>query len=689
MKRRIKESPVQEIDAKRVSFSVSDGIPQPEAFADDIEAYSRHVWVYACANLIANAFSTIDFLPYAKAEDGSWSVAETHPFFKLLQNPNPYMSGIELRRIMSLSSKLTGNAYIVTLPKGDLKKDTARQEVLELWPLPPQFVRPITSSEKFIEGYVYDVLGQKKTFSTNRIIHFRDANPGNLQYGQGSVTAAKNSITSDLMADAWNRYFFANNGRPDAILESDSGITQEEQKRITEGWQKLYAGATKRGKVAVLGGGLKYKESNRAHKDMDFVALRKMLREEILASFGVPQSMVGILDQANYSNMKEQTKVFWNQTMIPEIRKFEAVLTNRAKMLTGIENVIIQADLSKVEALREDENAKATLAKLYVDMGIPLGQVVEALDLPFEVADDEGAGDGEGDDEPKTPAAGAPEAEDDPKEGDEPGEKAVKGLDDPRTVLWKRFDAGLRDHEDGLQLRVRDVFRGQKARVIAAIKARADELFHVKHSGATKAFEDNLLNWDNERKLFAKKVKPGMKNAYLDFAARTARKLGAGADFKLSEAAAENWIEAKVFKLVQGATAYTKEQISDAVREAVEEVVAEGLSAGDAINTVVDKIDDVYRFAMEGRAERIARTEIVSASNAGSVQAAKQLGAEKKEWLTSRDNKVRDLHDGMDGQQVSMESTFEDEEGNKLAFPGDPSAPGGSVINCRCTVVFD
>jgi hypothetical protein len=98
--------------------------------------------------------------------------------------------------------------------------------------------------------------------------------------------------------------------------------------------------------------------------------------------------MVGILDQANYSNMKEQTKVFWTQTMIPEIRKFESIMTMRAAQITGDDKTIIQADLSKVEALREDEAARAATAQIYVNMGVPLWPSGRGLDLPFEIAEE-------------------------------------------------------------------------------------------------------------------------------------------------------------------------------------------------------------------------------------------------------------------------------------------------------------
>jgi len=60
---------------------------------------------------------------------------------------------------------------------------------------------------------------------------------------------------------------------------------------------------------------------------------------------------------------------------------------------------------------------------------------------------------------------------------------------------------------------------------------------------------------------------------------------------------------------------------------------------------------------------------------------------EKKEWLASKDEKVRDSHVSTDGQVVDINESFTTGDGNKLMQPGDYSAPASDIINCRCTVL--
>jgi HK97 family phage portal protein len=674
MPTRKKEFPAQKIEIEAAGVISSDlGIQTPEPFENLIEAFGVHTWVYSCANLIANAFSMIEFLPYIESNDGSWEVNEKHPFFKILSKPNPSMSGMEFRRILSLSSKLTGNAFIICEPD-------ATRTPLELWPLQPHKVTVKSDSKNFVSGYVYSVNGHSQDFSAERIIHIREATPTNLQYGQGSLTAVKNAVTADLFADAWNRYFFANSTRPDAILESPTALSSEDQKRALAAWKKAYEGPKNRGKIAVLGG-LKYIEVNRLHKDMEFVNLRKMLREEVLAAFGVPQSMVGILDQANYSNMKEQTKVFWTQTMIPEIRKFESIMTLRATQITGDDKTIIQADLSKVEALREDEASRASVAQIYVNMGVPLGQVVDALDLPFEIAED---------------AATKPDATDQPVDDgkDEPKKSVTtKGLE-PESVNdlhWKKFDRDFTPFEQAMKSTMRAYFKGQKNRVMAKFDALAGQII-PKNMKNVKVQGDeigSIFDFDKEKELLARAAEPKIMDVYVSFGKRQANKMNPGIPYAINSSAAGVWVERKRLKLAQEVSLYTREKLSDAVVESVSDAVATGLSQSETIDLIKNRIDEIYSFANETRSENIATTEMLGSAHAGSFQAASDLGAERKTWITARDNRVRETHMEMEGKETGLKEPFMVGEGVRLQWPGDPSGPPEEICRCRCDCLFE
>jgi hypothetical protein len=76
---------------------------------------------------------------------------------------------------------------------------------------------------------------------------------------------------------------------------------------------------------------------------------------------------------------------------------------------------------------------------------------------------------------------------------------------------------------------------------------------------------------------------------------------------------------------------------------------------------------------------------VVNATRNGALQAAGRLGSwTTKVWRTRLDSRVRDAHRAMEGQSVLIGQPFHAPGGVTLMFPGDPTAPIGMIINCRC-----
>jgi uncharacterized protein with gpF-like domain len=55
-------------------------------------------------------------------------------------------------------------------------------------------------------------------------------------------------------------------------------------------------------------------------------------------------------------------------------------------------------------------------------------------------------------------------------------------------------------------------------------------------------------------------------------------------------------------------------------------------------------------------------------------------GAQQHEWLSSRDDRVRDTHKDLDGAVVNVGDEF----ANGVRYPQDPEGEPEEVINCRC-----
>lgn len=96
-----------------------------------------------------------------------------------------------------------------------------------------------------------------------------------------------------------------------------------------------------------------------------------------------------------------------------------------------------------------------------------------------------------------------------------------------------------------------------------------------------------------------------------------------------------------------------------------------------------DALIDMNKY----EAERIARTEVIGASNMGSYDGANDSGVDcQKFWITSGLPGIRESHLEYQGMG-DVEMDYEYNTG--LKFPGDPECDDASdVINCRCTIGY-
>jgi len=99
---------------------------------------------------------------------------------------------------------------------------------------------------------------------------------------------------------------------------------------------------------------------------------------------------------------------------------------------------------------------------------------------------------------------------------------------------------------------------------------------------------------------------------------------------------------------------------------------------------------------LELRGSVIARTEALQGFNAAQDEALRQavdqgLVQEQnivKVWVTASDSRVRDTHDGMNGDRRPLGQPFETDDGQRLMYPGDRSlgASAANIIQCRCAI---
>ncbi len=124
--------------------------------------------------------------------------------------------------------------------------------------------------------------------------------------------------------------------------------------------------------------------------------------------------------------------------------------------------------------------------------------------------------------------------------------------------------------------------------------------------------------------------------------------------------------------------------INQHTADVIKRELTDALQNVESIQEIRDRLTAKYAEMSEGRAENIARTEVLNASSSAELEGYKQMGVERKEWIAELDDRTRDTHAEADGQVVGIEEPFV-VGASLMEAPGLGDDPG-EVCNCRCTV---
>ena len=131
------------------------------------------------------------------------------------------------------------------------------------------------------------------------------------------------------------------------------------------------------------------------------------------------------------------------------------------------------------------------------------------------------------------------------------------------------------------------------------------------------------------------------------------------------------------------------DQISESTGRSIKKAITRDLRAGLSVEEIAENVERLGIFN-PSRSMRIARTESARAVNDAASQAYRQAKADldidiQKQWLSSRDDKVREAHQILDGQIVGVDENFtvDGEEAQSIADFGSSYLD----VNCRCTII--
>ena len=644
--------------------------------------YAQHPTIYAAISAISQSVSALP-LEMFPADDAEREEPITDSIvLKLLENPSPDMDLPMLLEGTIDFMKLYGDAFWIL--DGMARREPGGPKFptrIDLWD--PQRVRAVTEKGRLVAWEFQD---HEDTFrvAAESVIQFKHFNPYDPIRGLAPLAAAMTVASGGYKALQYQESFFENNAIPSGILapKGEGQIIQAEAMlRLRDEWEARHMGTGKHGRVGALNAQVEFIEMGQNSKDMGFEGWLDAASEFILMVFKVPPSVAGLQKDANYNAAVQQAKQFWFNHL-PLVHYFERRVLHRLCKQYGIAEVPYFKTES-IKAMTEDQESVSNIARNYANMAVPFEQINDRLELgfdtnypaaktpwiPFSMVD--GNKQAEVD-----PAAAKPDGQqnqpgDESTVADDPtqGKSVEKSVEFMRSLSWRTLISKVRDEEEAYARAVRQHMFHLRNEVMKALRTSK-----AMKAGPTFNVESVMFDEEKAAKDIERKVEAIHKSAIKKGAETVARELHLNVDFDFLSPEVSRFLNEKMFEIA--------DVVDGPLADSLRLQLNEGIAAGESIDKIADRVAEVFNV-QRSRAMRIARTEVAESFNGGRFATMKEAGVEKIEWLSARDNRVRDSHQDVDGEVITLGAKFS----NGLLYPLDPSGPPEEIVNCRCVSV--
>lgn len=299
-------------------------------FQSFIDVGCKKVWAsFRACHLVASTLVSAQMRIALKAADGSMTNIEspTDPASMLLATPNPFDSWEDMIYMWTFHTKLCGTAYWM--------KDAVngKGQPLALYPLLPQYVAAIPDPKLKVKSWEYKVNGTVIVIPPESMIQFRRPHPNNLIMGLGDVEAGQDTISGYIDRNALDEKFLANGAQPSGVLTKKEATEDEgEWQAFREKWQASYEGTANAGKTAFLNGDWSYHKLGLTMQEMQAIERERWTVEQIFLIHGVPLSVAGLKDAANYATARQDAISFRQNECVPLLD----LLVGRLNMVGGL-----------------------------------------------------------------------------------------------------------------------------------------------------------------------------------------------------------------------------------------------------------------------------------------------------------------------------------------------------------------
>jgi HK97 family phage portal protein len=331
------------------SSDIAGSVNLGDAFATYGEIYRTQPNVRIPVDFLSRNIAQLGLHTFRRVSDTDRVRLFDHQLSRWLKRPNPATTRYRLIESTVSDLAIYLNAFWLKLRYRDVDRTTQ----IGLVRLPPE---QMTVSGGILPSLFTWTLedGTEKDYSPADVVHFSGYNPDNPLIGLSGMETLRRVLAEAHAAGAYRESFWRNSTRFEGVIERPNmpagkkDWNPDQRRQFRDGVRAFRQGGAKAGEMLVLEDGMQYKSISGDSVKNQYVEGLKLTREICAAAFHIPLPMVGILEHATFSNIKEQHKHLYQDCLGPWLVMIEEELERQLLTeATDQENVYLEFNIAE------------------------------------------------------------------------------------------------------------------------------------------------------------------------------------------------------------------------------------------------------------------------------------------------------------------------------------------------------
>lgn len=263
--------------------------------------------VRICVEFLARNYAQIPMHTFRRVSDTDRVRLADHDVARWLGHPNPATT--EYRLMESLMGDMGVYFKAALLKVRYVAAD--RRNGIGLVRIPPEQIRAEPQGKLLPEYFVWtDVTGRSREFPLSEIVYFNGYNPCHPFEGLSPMETLRGILAEEAAAAAYREQFWRRGARLPGVVTRPATAKRYDRTQAADWrdqWRAAYGGPSGEDTILLQEGETFHQTSANA-KDSEYTVGGKLRREVCAAAYHIPQPLVGILEHATFSNIREQDK---------------------------------------------------------------------------------------------------------------------------------------------------------------------------------------------------------------------------------------------------------------------------------------------------------------------------------------------------------------------------------------------